>query len=301
MAVFAKEAYAAGVSVPTLLALRFALAARRVLGHRRRRARRLAAGAPRRRLIARRPGARRLRLRARGRRLLRRALAHGRVADVAAALHLPRARVRRGGRRSAASAPTAPRVARARGWPAPASPSSSPAAASGALDRLGVALALFSAVSLRGLRPGHRPHRRRASTRSRLGALVTTGAAGALLDLRPAHAAAWTSASPRRLGVDRRARAGLDRRRRSATFTLGLRPRRARDGEHRLERRARRHRRPGRWPSSASAWRRCSSPGGALVLAAVILLQLRGSVRVHAAPADLPAPAPARAAAQSAA
>ena len=41
--------------------------------------------------------------------------------------------------------------------------------------------------------------------------------------------------------------------------------------------------------------------GGALVLAAVILLQLRGSFRVHAPSADLPAPAPARAAAQGAA
>ena len=41
--------------------------------------------------------------------------------------------------------------------------------------------------------------------------------------------------------------------------------------------------------------------GGALVLAAVILLQLRGSLRVHAPSADLPAPAPARAAAQGAA
>ena len=41
--------------------------------------------------------------------------------------------------------------------------------------------------------------------------------------------------------------------------------------------------------------------GGALVVAAVILLQLRGSVRGHVAPADLPAPASARATAQSAA
>jgi drug/metabolite transporter (DMT)-like permease len=41
--------------------------------------------------------------------------------------------------------------------------------------------------------------------------------------------------------------------------------------------------------------------GGALVLAAVILLQLRGRFRVHVAPADRPAPSAARATAQSAA
>ncbi len=168
----------------------------------------------------------------------------------------------------------------------------------GALDGLGVALGLFAAVSYAGyilvtdsVVGAFDPFR--------LGALVTTGAAGAMwtygllsggLDFAFAASGwAWIVALSLISTVGA-----------VSAFTLGL----ARVG-----------------PSTASivstiepvvtvglvmaVFGERLAPvqlaGGALVLAAVILLQLRGSFRVHAPSADLPAPAPARAAAQSAA
>ena len=113
MAIFGKLAYDEGATVGTLLAVRFALAAALFWAScARRGARELRAlPAPRHR---RRPRARRVRLRAAGRLLLRRARAHRRLAALAAALHVPGDRRRRGDRCSAASASTARRADRAR-------------------------------------------------------------------------------------------------------------------------------------------------------------------------------------------
>ena len=197
MAVFAKEAYRSGVSVPSLLALRFAIAAGAFW----------AIVAVRRPVLppflgqvvatadAHRPGPR-ARLRRAGRRLLRRAGAHRRVADLPAALHLPGARVRRGSRPRPRAARPAPRR-RAR-------------------------------AGQRRRRPGARrrgrggPRRRRRRARAVRRGLLVRGVG---------------------LAVDCGARADLDRRRRHRVHPRP-RARRALHGEHRLDDRARRDRRP---------------------------------------------------------
>ena len=94
MAIFGKLAYDEGVDVGSLLLVRFALAA--PCSRRRRVARRAARpAAPR---GARRPGDGRDRLRDAGGPVLPRARAHGRLAALAAALHVSRAGDRRGDR-----------------------------------------------------------------------------------------------------------------------------------------------------------------------------------------------------------
>ena len=161
MAIFAKEAYAAGVTVVTLLSLRFLLAAALFW------AIVVARGTPLppRRVAAHRPGPRRHRLRRPGRAVLRGADAHRRVADVPAALPLPGARLPRRARDRSRARHGAP-ARRARRWRPRARRSCCSAASVGALDGLGLAHGARRRGRLRGLHPGRRPRGRAASTRS---------------------------------------------------------------------------------------------------------------------------------------
>ena len=300
MAIFAKEAYAAGVSVATLLALRFAIAAAALLGCRRRRA---APALPDRRAASSLGGlgARRGRLRRRGRAVLRRAHAHRRVADLAAALHLPRHRLRSRPSRCAASAPTAAALARARPGHRrrrarahrrrrrrARPPRRRPRPRRGASPTRPTSWSPTASSTPHGPVRARRAdrHRRRASTLRRR--------------RRRAPARCTLHFDRERLGLDRRARRSsppsLRDQRLPAPACAKVGPATALD---RLDGRARRHRRPAPWPSSASASAPSSSPAARSCSPPSILLQrATGTVDGDAAPAHAPAPAPARALAQ---
>ena len=259
MAIFAKEAYRSDVSVTTLLALRFALAARSVLGDRRH----AAPGSrpsrtPTRRvvLVGLALGAHRLRRAVR--RLLRRAHAHRRLADRAAALHLPRAGLRRSRSRSAASAPTAAASARSR-WRPRAPHSSWPAAARARSIRSASRWPSAPPSLYVGLHPGRRPLVGRIDP-FLLGALITTGAAiDPLRSPAPSTGVPAPGASPPPAGRGS-PRSGWSRRSWPiSAFMIGLRRRRAGDRRHRLDLRAGRHRRARHGRCSASASARCRS------------------------------------------
>ena len=159
-----------------------------------------------------------------------RAAPHRRVADVAAALHVPRARLLRRGR----ARPRARHAVRRR-WrsrsPAPAPRSCCSAAAAAGWRRPACCSALGAA---RGLRASTSSSPTASSARDRrvalMGALVATGAAATFARRRRARPAR-SSFAARRLDLDRRDRAALDRaagRARSCSACSASAPRRRR-------------------------------------------------------------------------
>ena len=271
MAIFATQAYAAGLGVTTLLALRFSLAAAvfwAIVGVARR--------APR-------PGAAARRLSgalalgavgytAQAGLLLLRAAAHRRRADVAAALHVPGARLRRAPSRSAASA--LGRRQRRRARPRQRGHRARPArrrrsAARGDRRR---ARPRRGASTYARLHPRRRPHRRRVDP-SRCPARSSPARAFSMTRRRRRQRLAGARLRGRGWLWIARARAGLDRRCRSARSCSASSASAPADRVDRLDRRAGADRRPGRGAARRAA-RPGPAAGGALVLAAVVALQL---------------------------
>ena len=210
--------------------------------------------------------------------LLLRAATHRRVADVAAALHVPRARLLRRGR-------ARPRARRRRGrrWrscsPPPAPRSCCSAAAAAASRRPACSSALGAAVDLRGLHPRRRrrrrAHRRLAAERARR-------------DRRGGRRSSLAGAVDRRARARARAPAagsGSSRSRCSrtvvpiSTFLLGLQRVGAADRVDRLDGRAGRHRLAGDRAARRDARPGAGRSAAALVLGAVLALQSRRAGR----------------------
>ena len=223
MAIFAKEAYAAGLGVISAARRALRRSPRPSSGRSSSRARRRSAAPPPRRVEPCSPASRSAAIgyAAQAGALLRRAGAHRRLADVAAALHVPRAR------RSSARVALRPRARRrragacgARRSPPPAPRSCCSAAAlGGARRRSAWRWRLGAARRLRGLHPRRRRRRRRASTPFALAALVMHRRRGDVrrrrrCDRRPAP----RRSTPSGWALDRRDRARLHRRRRSSTL-----------------------------------------------------------------------------------